>query len=154
MNKGSFVDLLLIPWILFGVAIVVIICFLILDSLAGSPIDNGMITQTRNLMKMFDSLFLVVAIGLNIFVLISAWMVRSHPILFVLSVFFQMINVLLSEIVSDVYVQFANSAGLYPYASQFPLMYLFFQHLPVFSLMFGFLIALAMYARPQEGGGM
>jgi hypothetical protein len=172
-RKGSWADLLLLPFLLLAVALTIFIMATVNQSLingftqvatdTGTPIDTGYLINVQGILFNFDIFFVIIAVGLNIFVLLSALAIRSQPVLFVLAIFFQMVNVLVSEIARDVYRQMALSACIKYDAlsvcmpeimAHYPTMALFFEHMPMFCFMAGILLAVVMYARPSELGGM
>jgi hypothetical protein len=151
----SFSDLAIFPFVLMGIAIAVLVAASILDAFVGSPIDlaGPGIGQARTALSLFDPLWILITMGIAIFIIASAFLVRSHPLFFILAMLFQIANILLSDITRMVYGQLMTSPQLASAAATFPIMNFTFANMPLISVVVGFMLSIAMFAFPQNQGG-
>jgi len=157
--KGSLLDLPIVIVLLFAGAITIFIVFLILSSVNSAwPVAGESKTVLQagvDVFSVFDYMFLFFATGLGVFVIISGFMIDSHPVLFVFSALFLLpICIFLAAQVANVFNEFATTSAFLPVANEFPYMMVFMRALPIFCLVIGILTAIAVHAKPSGGGGI
>ena len=107
----------------------------ILDS--NLPVGETGINSTRMLDKvggtvqMFDYLFPMIIIGLIIMLMVSASMMNSHPVFFVVSIVILGVAILLGVIFSNTYQQITEDANFGATSADFPITNVFMKYLPV-----------------------
>lgn len=154
--KGSVLDLPFIGVALLGGAISIFFVYLMLTNFtAGLPaseteavgvMNAGMVTFT-----LFDQLFMVAAVGMCIFSVISAFFVDSHPVFFIFSVIGLMVVIFINTLLVNVFWEFATNPALIAVANNFPYIIIFMKNLPIITLLFGLLIAIVTHGK--AGGG-
>lgn len=151
--KGSMLDLPIIMALLLGGALSIFIVYLILINfqaawpVAGVSADN--LSTAMSGFRTFDYMFILFAVGLSGFSIMSAFFIRSHPIFFVFSAIFLLpLSILLSAQATNVFDAVATTEPFVPVSNAFPYIFMFMHNLPSFCLITGLLIAIALYAKP------
>lgn len=165
--SGSWLDLTILPFILLAVGIVLLASLTIMTAVYDSFNDPNVtmdekgrinalsaLGNARNVLLYFDVLFIMIVISLNLFIIVSAYSIRTHPIMFVIAMVFQMINVLMADISSQVYANFANNAQMLVAASQYPIVTNIILSMPKITLIVGVLLAVVMLAKPAGDGSV
>lgn len=170
-HKGSWLDLTLLPFILLAVGIILLASLTIMNAVydgfndpdinmsldsSNAARDNALapIENARNVLKYFDILFVVVLVSLNIFIIVSAYAIRTHPIMFIIALIFQMINVLMADISSNVYRSFASNAQFLVAATEFETVTIIILELPKVMIIIGLALAVFMLAKPPNDGSV
>lgn len=85
--------------------------------------------------------------------IILAFMVRSHPVFFAISLVITLLLIPTSAIVSNIYDEIATTADMALAANALPYTYTLFSFLPHITCIFSFIIAIVMFGKAQGGGG-
>lgn len=160
--KGTLTDLPIIMVLLFGGALTIFITYFVLGEIfAVFPTD---VTQSTQIFQkgidaftVFDQMFLVFAIGVSMFTVISAFFIDSHPVFFIFSALLMLpIIIFGSAQVTNVFYEFATTSTFTSVSNTFPYITTFMTHLPLFFLIIGILTAVVMHAKPSgaSGGGV
>jgi len=103
-----------------------------------------------------SALFITIVFGLV--AVISAFYTESHPIFLIFSLIMFSICIMLISIFSGIFVDLANTAQLAPVASQFYDFLTLMVNFPIFAVMLGTLVIIALYIKRSDlgqiGGGM
>ena len=156
--RGSVLDLPIIAIILLGGVIAVIVGFMVFSSInnawptAAGTQSHYVLDKAISTFTLFDQVFLMGAMGLCIFSIISAFYVNSHPVFFIFSMIGLGVVILINTIVSNVFWEFVSSSAISSYANSFPFMVTFMKNLPLISGVVGLLIAVATHGKPGGGG--
>jgi len=156
--KGSVLDLPIIAIILLGGVIAVIVGFMVFSSINNAwPAAAGVqskyvLNKAVSTFTLFDQVFLMGAMGLCIFSIISAFYVNSHPVFFIFSMIGLGVVILINTVIANVFWEFVNAPAIATYANSFPFMVTFMKNLPLISGIVGLLIAIATHGKPGGGG--
>jgi len=152
--------------VIFGVAIFLLILYTtyndnikdkLNDALTSStPVDananvTAMLDSAGGGIKMFNTLFPFLLIGVFGFVLVSALMVRSHPAFLFIGIIVLGVALILAAIYSNVYEAIAEKDTFADTDTEFNIIGLFLDNLPVIILVLFIAIALILYAYPGKG---
>lgn len=103
--------------------------------------------STDSSMLALDSLFIFLAFGSFVAVLITSYFVESHPIYFVLSLFMLLFSVGLTALFSNIFGEFQTSPLISSAASNYPFLEMFWLNAPTVILIFGAVTAIIILAR-------
>ena len=103
--------------------------------------------------EMFNTLFPFLLVGVFGFVLVSALMMRSHPAFLFIGIIVLGVALILAAIYSNVYETIAEKDTFTDTDTEFSIIGLFLDNLPVIILVLFVAIALILYAYPGKGAG-
>lgn len=154
--KGSMLDLPVIMALMLSGAIMIWIVYLILSSMyAAWPVGGeslDILETGIQTFSLFDTVFLMLAVGLGMFTIVSAFFIDSHPVFFVFSALIMLpIVILTSAQITNVFVEFATAVPFQPVTAEFPFIYTIMINLPLFMLVIGIFTAIVMHSK---SGGM
>ena len=162
-KKANIPDILMMMVILFGIVIFLVILYYIwtqvspelniaLDSVMpdgdATYSVNTTSTQVTDSTLTFDSMMPLVIVGLLIMVLVSAFMVRSHPVFFFISIMVLAIFITLSAVFSNVYQTITDDSELSTTSSDFSITNLFMDKLPYIILIVTVLTFIILWGKP------
>lgn len=165
-KKGNLSDTLWIAGIIFGSAIMLLLIYFVWsqiapnlnESLTAAMSDHGATynvteknAQLSSALTLYDAMFPFFMIGLVIFVIISAFFMKSHPAFFFISILLLAIFIVVTIIFSNVYQQVSETSELADATSEFVITTLVMQMLPYLILITGFIVSIIYFAKP--GGG-
>lgn len=137
-------DTITISKIIVGASLVLVLIYLVLDSMAtanagSSALNQDVLEDARDGFAVGDYMipFLVIALGLVSIVLSSQ--IDSHPTYFLYVVILLMITSLITTIVANIVILLLDSTALSSASTAFPLTRLVFQNWP---FIIGFLIVM------------
>lgn len=162
--KGSIMDMVFVCVIIGAFGLTSMIIYLLLSSIGADP----NIAATPEVLQPFamgmqaivilgnSALFITIVFGLV--AVISAFYTESHPIFLIFSLIMFSICIMLISIFSGIFVDLANTAQLAPVASQFYDFLTLMVNFPIFAVMLGTLVIIALYIKRSDlgqiGGGM
>lgn len=121
-NKiGSIQDVFFFVIFAVGFAIFLIVVSYVMNNVTGKLLESALneseaarnaLGYTETLTAQFDALWLFVFVGLLIGVLISSFMIKSHPIFIPIYIIFLGVAVLVGVIMNNVYLDFTANATL------------------------------------------
>jgi len=158
-KKGSFSDILYGIVILFIVAFMIILGKFMLGQVVGNLNDSGQIpTETLSGVQQYESrysnlwdgIFLFLFVGIMVATLILAFMINSHPIFYMVSVFLFAIFILVATIFKDVFFQLTNESALQATSNTFTIIPFMMNVFPLLILIFSIIIAIVMYTKGGE----
>jgi len=146
--KGTVLDTVLLPILIFGMFVGVVFGLTIMNGIN----ETGMLSiSIPNFSTIMDYGIVFIFFGSLIAAIISAFMIRTHPIFFVISVIMLIIISVTFPVLSNVFMGFATNSQITTYSNQLPLTLNVFANLPIFLVITGILIIIALYSKP--GGG-
>ena len=151
--KGSILDLPFVVAALMLLGVSIFVSYTILYEIdadgtfdlwneSADVIDEGVAA-----MSLFDSGFVLIAIGLGLSVILTAFMINTHPVFFVLSWIMLVMMIFISAMLTNAFDKFATSTMMAGALGNFPILTEFFRNMPLFCLIIGSLVAIVMYAR-------
>lgn len=160
MSKG-FLDISLIIAGIFALilAIFIIISYNINQSMKTSMEQSGAISQTnidmgmgnaQTAVKSFNIGFAIIIFGLGFADIISAFLIRTHPVFFVIFIILTILNGLIIPLFSNAYYSFATTSGLD--VSQFTLLDWIMKNINFLFAGFSFITAIVMFSKTRSEG--
>lgn len=140
----------------FAVAVVLTISLYIANAVKTNPTVTStftaeqisMVTKAETALNMFDYLLVFIMMGTGIMCVISAFMIRTYPIFFVIMFIAQMIMVFVASIVSNIWYQVAQASELVAITNTFSYIPFIFNNLPLIVLVFSAAVAIVSYGSP------
>lgn len=155
-HKGSVLDIVFLVVMLTLVAMGILIVYHTTSAIKTALVDGG-INSTESVQS-FDSgltavadwnaIFAFVFIGVNLGTAVSAFMVRSHPIMFLVFFVIQVVAIFLSGQMITVWNALADDPTFATDVIVFSWVDVIFANYGVLTLIFSLLVALAMMAIP------
>lgn len=162
MKKGTILDIPIILIMVTLIAFVVLLVAYILGAFNTAITENpelglnvSYVSQVQTGVNVFDGMFIVLVAGLFLATIIGAFVVRTHPVFFVMSLFLLVFFVILGVIFTDVFYEFATAPALVDTANDFPIMIQILSNWPSILGVFGIVVIIVLYAklRSQDQGG-
>lgn len=155
--KGSMIDL-------FGIIVIIFIfgvSSLIAYTLMSAINDNSelfvanesiqIINNSVSTIKNFDYASVFIIFGLGVSVILSGFLIRTHPAFFIISIFMLIFVMIVSAQFTNAFMELGANSGLINAANEFTYTRLIFSNLPLIMLMIGIVLAIVMYSK--MGGG-
>lgn len=155
--KGTVLDLFVVMALLLSSFIGILVAYYLLDIFQ----SRGYVTQTEGVnviskgilaTKLWDYAFLLFTVGLGIATIIGAFLIKTHPIFFFISLISLIFVLIVSPQVSNVAYSFSHTDLMSSTADYYPIMLKIMDNLPLILFGFGLLIMLALYAKIQSVG--
>jgi hypothetical protein len=156
-KKGNINDILDAQGIAFGLVVTIIIVVIVLNQFnnniqANPSIDNKtkevLNNYTTNAPTGLDYGFLLLLVGLLVISAIFARMVPSSPVFFVFAAVFSFFILLMSIVLSNVYVTMTSGGTLFgTYLSSLPIINFIMPRLIYYALIYFVVIGLALYTK-------
>ena len=162
-KSGNIPDILMFMVILFAVVIFLVILYYVWTQLSpefntalGGVMPEGdtkysindTSQQVTESTLTFDSMMPLLITGLLVMVLVSAFMVRSHPVFFFISIMILAIFIVLSVIFSNVYQTITDDSEISTTSSDFSITNLFMDKLPYIILIVSVLTFIILWGKP------
>jgi hypothetical protein len=150
--KGSILDIMFGTVIMFVIAISLVVSMQFYNSVNASGMFAGNAQaqsafaaggQTLNLM---DSVFMVIMLAIGLGGIISATLIRSHPIFFVIMLFVNAITWIITAVLSNAFTTFTGT-GFATAANSFPYMALVLTNFPLIAIGLSFVVAILMFSK-------
>lgn len=155
MVKGSVLDLFYVIAILFGLGIALFIGAMLQSKWDEATDFTGtaqsIIEESGKAVGVFDKILFGLFLGSAISTFVLAFQIRTHPIFFFFSLFLLVMSILVSAQVSNAFDRFINATQMTGYKSKFPITIHIFEKFPLYILLIGVLIILALYAKFKGG---
>lgn len=155
--KGSILDFIVI-FVILGVTMLMLVLGLRIynegfaDRWPTNTVGNATRTGMLASLDVINYGMLFLAIGLIVSLIISAFFIQTHPIFLVLSVVVLLFVVVVSAPISNAFMEMATSDSLSTEASQYNIATHVVGNLPLIAVVGGFLVIIALYAKPGGGG--
>lgn len=156
-SKGqTFIDVITLLFFLFVIGVSVIIGLMVTNNLNDEiQADTDMSAEAQNASQgftdnypgLFDKLFLFFLFLFWIFLIVSSFLIDTHPIFFAVSIILLLFVFGLSMIMGNAYEEVAADSELTTYAAEFPIMNWVMSNILIVSIIIGFTTALALYAK-------
>ena len=165
-GQADFVSLFFVLVVLFGVAIFAVILYNAYDEnikdnlndalTSSTPVDadanvTAILEQTSGGIRMLNPLFPLLLVGLFAFGLIMAMMGKSHPVFFFIGILILGISIILAVVFSNAYESITESANFTDAASEFGIVTLIMENLPLTIFILFCAIAGVMYMMRGSG---
>lgn len=162
--KGTVLDIIIVIIIAFGLGFGVLIGWVVLDefqtqttdftSPAGNQLNTTMMSSGTVAVETFNYSFVVLIIGLLAAAIIGAFMINTHPAIFIISVLLLAIVVIISVPFSNTFYEISRSDDITSATNSVPLMVQVMDYLPEIIVIMGFIIMIALYMKHAYGGGV
>lgn len=152
-------DVIFLSVIFVAVAISFIITFFLYGQLTTAlrPVINptnstndtigAVNTATNTAFLTYGNLLVLVFFGIGIAAIASAFFVETEPIFFIVSIFFLMIEILVSVIMHNVFFTIAQQSLLVGVTQQFPMLITIFQYYPEIVFVTALGVVIALYSK-------
>ena len=159
MKKGSIMDIVGAVLMVFFFSTCAILGWFVLDQVensAGYVSAGGNVTylqQAKTATEVWDWGIIFILFGSMLFALITAYMIDTHPALFVFALIMFMICLVITMVVSNAFYQFYNTAELATASGAFPMMVYVMNHLVEIMMIYGFVLLIVIYAKLKGAVG-
>lgn len=113
-------------------------------STEGAKVTGDMLSQFPSL---FDNMFLFAFVLFTIFVLVSVFVLDTHPIFFAVSAILLIFVFIIAGLLANVYNDVAEDSTVSTYANQFTYMTWVMTHLLEVIIGIGFFVSIALFAK-------
>ena len=155
-GKRAIVDVVVVLLILFSLSIGIIANDIVLTAANGSAlgiqgyphIHEGLLMN-----RTFNEGFLFIVIGYMLYMLISAYLIESHPIFYVIGLMIAMVGITLSEYLRAAWIQATNTTVFLTVMANYTYHTIIWNNMT--SIMLGILALslVVMYSKGSSGGG-
>ena len=161
-KKGSGLDFLNVPLIIFTFILFVVIGWFILDAfkdglnnLDGDSINKtlavGYVDSGINSIEYFDYLFIFLFVGLTSSLWISAYYINSNPVFFWVSILLLFVVIILAAVFNNVYYEIAQTE-MEDSVNAFPIMTHVMNNLALYCALIIISTIVILYSKGQRGG--
>jgi len=162
-KKGFMQDILMLMLFLFMFAICTYIALTIYNeyrdrtqgTMDESATEKLIMDNAIKTLDILDYCFLMLFMGLTISTVITAFFIRSHPVLFVLSLILLFIILVMAVVFSNVFEKFGEQAAIQNATDTYTIIPEIMGKYPLYMLGVFILVALAFFAKAKmETGGL
>lgn len=155
-RKGTVMDVLTIAISLFLSAIGIFIAATIFDAFDAQYDPKGetaihVLARGAVATRRFNAGFVIYTVGAIIAAVILAFMIPAHPIMFPISLMLLGLLLLVIPQLSNAFESFITNSTMASIGNEFSLIVFIMRNLPTILTGAGFLIMLAMFAKPRGG---
>lgn len=160
-KKGSARDVVLLVAVLFMFAVGFLLSSRITTSIVdglqendfvqSSPTANATLSVANDLTGHADWLMLVVYIGFLIGIILTAFMLDSHPVFFIIYLIILVIAIFLSAMFGYMWYETSSASAFTETISDFTITDFLMGKLPLFTAAAGFIGLIVMYAKSRYG---
>lgn len=162
-KKGNVQDVFYAMALIFGIGLSLFIVYFIYTEIQ-TPLGDNLksewadapthLAKGRDALRTYNALYPFFLAGLIVWVVISAFFIKSYPFFFWIGVFLLIIAILLGVILANVHKEIVIENEEFKTAAlDFETTNWIINKLPWIALVVFFLIALALWAKPPGGGG-
>lgn len=149
--KGTMADLFFVAIFLFLIGITLLVSYFLLDEIqsgTNGTLDSNYFTKGKTALEGFNFGILMILFGVVATIIMSAFMIRTHPAFAVFSILMLVIVIVVGIQFSNFYNTFASTTSFSSIAStEFSIVTWLMNNLPIVLLIFGILIIIIMYGR-------
>ena len=158
-KKGFLGDIVYIGIFMFVFAVMILVGYLMLTNInTNFQASDDISTQAKTMLNtqetrytnVWDGIFAFIFIGLSIAAIISAFLIDTHPIFFILSLLFIAFFIIAFAILANAYYTLESADAFIGFAEDFVAMHYIMNHLAHYIVIEGFLISLALYAKARS----
>lgn len=142
-GRRGMLDIFYILAFLFVIGIIIIVVFLMLNKIDDSGIYDKY-TDAKNAHKQgertilgFDTMMLMIIMGLSLFVILSAAFVWNHPVFVILGLIALTIAITVAGVVSNAWFDFSTHSQISSTVSSFPKLNFLLKQLPFYIMFMG-----------------
>jgi len=160
-KKGSIVDIAFILVAILGLAIFILIVGYVFPQITSqiktSAIGNNTasvaaLNSSNDITARFDTIFLIIFVGLSISVLVTSFFIESSPILIPIYIIALGLLIIFASVSETVYNNFAESPTFSSVALSHPITGYIMSNLIMVSIAIGVLSMILIFAKPRGGG--
>lgn len=157
-RKGQIQDLVLIPVIIFVLAIVLFFALKVVknvgatDAIESSATASGILSNQEHMLKGYDSMNVFFVVVLFLIMAGLAYFVRSSPIGIAILIFLGLSILVVSAILSNSYNTIATSDAIIEEANEFGKTNSIFENLPIILTVGFFVLLIFLFGKPQFNG--
>lgn len=162
-KKGNISDVAVIITILFGFAIAILVILYAWNQMK-TPLDESLqgagdeatfnvssfYEQTTGGITIFDTLVPILLVGLMISTLVSAFMIKSHPVIFFISLFTLAIFVIIAVIFGNTFQAVSETPSFTTTAGSLDVTTMIMKNLPKITLVIFGIIILVLFMKPRK----
>jgi len=158
-KKGSVLDIMLVTVILFAFVIVALISHLVFNEIndqVGSEFgEKGqeIMQGGQAVVNGLDTLFVIIIIGIVLFLVFSVFMIDSHPSFFFIALVLLVFAGIVGGILSDSYVEIKNTGSFDNETATYGIMDNVMTNYVKWIVVIGFLAAILVFAKMRWIGG-
>ena len=153
-------DILFIAVIVFSLAITFLIFNNVMTTATDQVLSVGAINSSSSAVDAFSSVktqvnnldYVIFAffIGLTLALIITGWLVGSHPVFMIIYFIVVTIAAILSMVLSNAWDTVSSNSAFVANIGYFPITSHILSSLPIYISIIGFIGIIAMFARPRE----
>jgi hypothetical protein len=150
---SSFADVLIIPVALFIIGLVLIFSIFIFNTFADADasIFGAYKTQINQAFNVIGVLIPLLMLGMTLGAIVSAMLIRTHPIFLGVSILLMVIQILITPALANMWQSIITAdAGISDTADTLPFLIFIFQNLPLITIVISFLVGTITYLRGME----
>lgn len=157
-KKGASVDSIWIIVLFFGTVIALVTITLFWNIASGIDLwtatSQGTVIRnnTQDYVNLFDYMMVMFYFGLHLGVIIMGWLLRSHPVFFIVSIFFEILVMIISVPLSSAWAQFSTTQGISLAAAAYPSTNYVMLHLPELEMVWMIVACIFFYGFAKSGG--
>jgi len=159
-KKGATVDNIFWSVTFFGLAIFFITIMIFWNAVnegmddvwTGSSVGTGIKNNAQAAVNQFDWILAIVWVGFHLGILVTAYLLRTHPVVYIAAILIIALLTLISAPLSNAYGDLQEDSEMTTAMSSFPMTNFILQHFPKLEVIWGFLTAIIMFAMAKNGG--
>jgi len=161
-KKASTLDNVFVLVKVFGFALFILIMFVVWDQFTSDALNEQLWDKTTEgshirdnttvAIDNMDWIFLIAYFGLHVGLIVLAFMLRSHPVVYIAGIFVIIILIMLSAPLSNVWNEVLDETAFADVISKVPKTDFIMDKLPLFECVFGFITLLAFAAFAKQEG--
>ncbi len=144
----------------FGLAIFFVVMGVAWNSFASlddelwdqSSIGQNIKSNGQGAVDTFDVIFIIVYFGIHLGILVTAYLLRSHPVIYIAAIFLITILALLAAPLSNAYDDIAAETALSESADDLSMTHYIMTNLPRLEVIWGFLTAIVLFGFARAEG--
>jgi len=161
-KKGSIPGILLTLIVLFGLAIFIIILTYIIPEITNTLKQTGLndsaaaraaLGEAESSMNKLDPIFLFIFVGLLMGMLITSFLIESHPVFIPIFIFMLAFAIMIGAIMGNVYEKFKENEVLNETAAEQTYVNAIMDNYVMMILGTGILCMIVIFARARYSGG-
>lgn len=118
----------------------------------GSSVGPSIKNHAQDGVNTFDGVILFVWVALHLGVLITSYLLRTHPVMYILGIFICALVVMVSVPLSNAYEEMQTNTHLSGAISNLPFTSFIISHLPTFELIWTFITLIVLYGSANSEG--
>lgn len=154
--KGDITEIVYTTVLIFVTAIFILIMYNVLSNVDNMVQERGLFgdrgaqyiaDHTENYPQTFDAIFTFLLIGVGIVLMISSFMVRSHPVFFVIMILLFLIFIIMWSVMANTYDDFASMSAISESRDEFPMMEQLMRYFPFVMFIISMLVVVIQFSK-------